>query len=315
MPQVLVVDDLAVDRRLAGSLLSRNPDLRIALAASGAEALLHLEESVPDVIVTDLQMPELNGLELVVAVRQRFPLVPVVLMTAYGSEDVAVRALKAGAASYVPKSRLARDLLRTVESVLATAGAQRRDARLMECLAANHWTFELKNDPALLKALADHLHQHVTRLGLCDETGRIRLTIALEEAMANALYHGNLELSSELRQRDGEVFLAAAEERRRESPYRDRTIHVSATLSRAEAVYVVSDDGHGFDPSLVPDPTDPANLEGTSGRGLLLIRTFMDEVRFNERGNEITMIKRCDPQSPAMSCGRPVAEFAGGPAT
>jgi CheY-like chemotaxis protein len=314
MPQVLVVDDLAVDRRLARSLLSHNRELRISMAASGAEALLHLEESVPDVIVTDMQMPELNGLELVVAVRQRHPLVPVVLMTAYGSEEVAVRALKAGAASYVPKSRLARDLLRTVESVLATAGAKRRDARLLECLASNHWTFELKNDPALLTALADHLHQHVTRLGLCDETGRIRLTIALEEALANALYHGNLELSSELRQRDSDLFLAAADERRHESPYRDRMIHVAATLSRAEAVYVVGDEGPGFDPSLVPDPTDPANLEGNSGRGLLLIRTFMDEVRFNERGNEITMIKRCDRQSSTASCEQPVAEFAGAPA-
>ncbi|HUY32281.1 MAG TPA: response regulator [Pirellulales bacterium] len=313
MPKVLVVDDLAVDRRLARSLLARNPDLRISLAASGAEALACFEESVPDLVVTDLQMPELNGLELVVAVRQRHPLVPVVLMTAYGSEEVAVRALKAGAASYVPKTRLARDLLRTVESVLASAGAQRRDARLLECLAGNHWTFELENDPALVSSLADHLNQHVTRLGLCDETGRIRLTIALEEALANALYHGNLELSSELRQRGADLFLAAAEERRRQPPYRERAIHVEATFSHGEAVYVIRDEGCGFDPALVPDPTDPANLERPSGRGLLLIRTFMDEVRHNERGNEITMIKRCDRPSPSGTSGRPVRELVGEP--
>ena len=44
----------------------------------------------------------------------------------------------------------------------------------------------------------------------------------------------------------------------------------------------------------LPDPTDPANIEKVSGRGLLLIRTFMDEVHHNKTGNEITMIKRCD---------------------
>jgi anti-sigma regulatory factor (Ser/Thr protein kinase) len=62
--------------------------------------------------------------------------------------------------------------------------------------------------------------------------------------------------------------------------------------SRDEAVYVVRDEGPGFDPSILPDPTDPSNLEKVSGRGLLLIRTFMDEIHHDDSGREITMIKR-----------------------
>ena len=54
---------------------------------------------------------------------------------------------------------------------------------------------------------------------------------------------------------------------------------------------MVRDDGNGFDPAILPDPTDPANLERVSGRGLLLIQTFMDSVRHNATGNEITMVK------------------------
>ena len=56
---------------------------------------------------------------------------------------------------------------------------------------------------------------------------------------------------------------------------------------------MIRDEGPGFDPDGLPDPTDPENLTKASGRGVLLIRTFMDEVRFNDTGNEITMIKRC----------------------
>ena len=61
-------------------------------------------------------------------------------------------------------------------------------------------------------------------------------------------------------------------------------------MNQQEAVFVIRDEGEGFDPELLPDPTDPANLERVCGRGLLLIQTFMDHVEHNERGNQITMI-------------------------
>jgi len=56
---------------------------------------------------------------------------------------------------------------------------------------------------------------------------------------------------------------------------------------------VVRDEGSGFDPAALPDPTAPANLERVSGRGVLLLRTFMDEVIYNELGNAVTLVKRC----------------------
>jgi anti-sigma regulatory factor (Ser/Thr protein kinase) len=65
-------------------------------------------------------------------------------------------------------------------------------------------------------------------------------------------------------------------------------------VTRTEAVYIVRDEGPGFDFTLIPHERDPAAIERDDNRGLLLIRTFMDEVRYNARGNEITMIKRRD---------------------
>jgi CheY-like chemotaxis protein len=294
MATVLIVDDSAVDRRLAQGILEKNPDMTFLYAVDGAEALEQIKISPPDLVLTDLQMPVMSGLELVRHVRDKYPLIPVILMTAQGSEEIAVQALASGAASYVPKSRLARELASTVETVLSTSRAHRHHSRMMECVTRNHWTFVLDNDPSLIPAIVDHLQQHITRLKLCDETGRIRVAIALEEALLNALYHGNLELGSELREQDTKRYYALAEERRREEPYRSRTIHFEANLNAQEMTYLVRDGGPGFDPNGVPDPTDPANLERSSGRGLLLIRTFMDEVRHNDRGNEIVMIKHRD---------------------
>src|SRR5690348_2122267 len=103
MTTVLIVDDSAVDRRLAQGLLEKGGEMSFAFAANGKEAIEQLQVSPPDIVLTDLQMPEMNGLELVRAVREKYPLIPVILMTAQGSEEIAVQALSCGAASYVPK--------------------------------------------------------------------------------------------------------------------------------------------------------------------------------------------------------------------
>ena len=293
MATVLIVDDSPVDRRLAQGLLEKNRHFSFLFAPDGAEALKQIRAAPPDLVLTDMQMPVMGGLELVREVREHFPLVPVILMTAQGSEEIAVQALSLGAASYVPKARMAREVLSTAEMVLAPARAERHHARLLGCVTRNAWTFVLDNDPSLVPAAVDHVQQHITRLKLFDQTDRIRIGVALEEALLNALYHGNLELGNDLRESDSAAYYAQADQRRRQEPYRSRTTHFEATLGNREAVFVVRDGGKGFDPSIVPDPTDPANLERCSGRGLLLIRTFMDEVRHNGRGNELTMIKRC----------------------
>ena len=107
------------------------------------------------------------------------------------------------------------------------------------------------------------------------------------------MFHGNLEISSELRQEDERNYYKLADARRLQPPYQDRKVHFTFRVTRNEASCAIQDDGPGFDPSKLPDPTDPENLGRVGGRGLLLIRTFMDEVNFNEKGNEITLIKRC----------------------
>jgi CheY-like chemotaxis protein len=296
MATVLIVDDSPVDRRLVSGILEKVPGLKLDTAADGAEALEKIQRSLPDIVLTDLQMPKLDGLELVSAVRSRFPLVPVILMTAHGSEDIAVQALQRGAASYVNKSSLAQELPDVLDSVLHVAKADRHNERLGECITSTSSDFVLPNDTALVYPLVDHCQQLVTRMRLCDETGRIRVGIALEEALLNALYHGNLELSADALRDARSGMVSSGEniidQRRGQIPYRERRIHMRVAVTPQEAKFTVRDEGRGFDPSTVPDPTDPANLERESGRGLLLMRTFMDDVQYSPDGTQVTLVKR-----------------------
>jgi len=299
METVLIVDDSAVDRRLAGGLLGKLPQLHIEYAVDGAEALDRIEELSPDLVLSDLVMPGRNGLELVEEVQRRWPYLPVIIMTNKGSEEIAVKALKAGAASYVPKSQLASMLPETVQGVLALARQRRSQATLMASLLRSEFVFDLGIDDELIAPLIGYLQTCMSSLNLCDESSSIRVCIALEEALRNALFHGNLELSSEEREGDGEVYRKLIESRRSSDPYRERHLYVRVRFAPGEAMFVIRDDGPGFDPGSLPDPTDPENLDKVSGRGLLLMKTFMDEVRYNNQGNEVTMVKRAAASVPA----------------
>jgi CheY-like chemotaxis protein/anti-sigma regulatory factor (Ser/Thr protein kinase) len=290
--RVLVVDDSAVDRRMAGGLLERERHLVVAYAHDGREALEAIDASPPAVVVTDIQMPELDGLGLVEEVRRRHPHIPVILMTAYGSEEIALQALRSGAASYVPKRALARELPETVRRILQVASVSERKQRLLGCVRRRESVLELTNDADLIPPLMDLLMEDFDAMDFCDATGRMRMGVALQEAIANALYHGNLEVSSDLRQDDEREFYDLADRRRTIDPFQSRRVHLQVLIDREYARFVVRDEGPGFDTSCMGRAIEPEDLMRIGGRGLLLISAFMDEVAHNDTGNVITMTKR-----------------------
>lgn len=291
--KVLIVDDSALDRRVAGKIVSRREGFEVVYAEDGEAALTSIAENRPDVVLTDLLMPKLTGLQLVEQVRKRWADLPVILMTAHGSEETAVAALRKGAASYVPKRNLATELVDTLESIAALTPSQRTPADLEDARLTLEEAFELDHDPKALNRLLTHLESQLAAMAICDETSQIQVAVALREALVNAVYHGNLDLDSTLKEQPGGAWEKAAAERRSQAPYRDRRVRVEARHERGKAVtYTITDEGNGFDVASLPDPRDPANLEKVHGRGLMLIRTFMDQVHHNERGNTITMVKR-----------------------
>ncbi len=300
MTKILVAEDSATQAVQIRGLLEE-VNYEVEVVANGREALQRLRSGPGvDLVLTDMVMPVMDGLQLVRAVRVHHSEIPVILMTSQGTDAIAIEALEDGAAGYVPKSQLALRLADEVGQVLHVAHVNRSYERLLGCLVRNEFSFQLSNDVALVDPLIDLLLQMMLGMKLCDSTGRLRVGLAIEHALLNALYRGNLEISTSQMRSTRELLMqeppaaGLVEQRLAQAPYCDRKVYLDVKMSPVEASFTVRDEGPGFDVSKLPGKGDPEALEIEGGRGLLLMQTFMDEVEFNAQGNQVTMRKRRD---------------------
>jgi DNA-binding NarL/FixJ family response regulator len=118
--RILTVDDHPMLREGIAAVIESQPDMQIVGEASnGVEAVKRFTELRPDVTLMDLQMPEMNGIEALRAIREKHPDARVVMLTTYAGDAQALAALKSGAAGYLLKNALRRELLDTIRSVHA----------------------------------------------------------------------------------------------------------------------------------------------------------------------------------------------------
>jgi len=138
-------------------------------------------------------------------------------------------------------------------------------------------TLELPNDVRAIQEAVDYVVERSRAAGFDDpDRLRLNLRVSLSEALANAMLNGN-----------------------RRDP--GKRVRLEARLGPSRLVIRVTDQGGGFDPEAVPDPTLPEQRTLGRGRGIFLIRNLMDAVEFNDRGNAITMVLEREPSDRAES--------------
>jgi len=311
MPDILVVEDSEFDRYIVDRVFRAIGSWNAEFVTSGAEALARLQVRGFDLILTDLHMPEMNGLELLKCVQEQKIQTPLVIMTGKGSEELAIQALRNGAANYIVKKKLALDLPGIIQKVMQAANSNHRESRLLQHIQHAQFRFELPNDPILVHSVVPFLQDTIRRLGLLSASELTILGIGLEEALSNARIHGNLEVSSMLRELSTDAYERLIEQRMQQQPYCHRTIAVSMSIEAEQLTFCISDQGPGFDVTAIPDPTDPENLFRPCGRGLFLIRAFMDQVSHNAQGNQITLCKTVRPPLQRAELSATIPDDAG----
>jgi DNA-binding NarL/FixJ family response regulator len=134
--RILAVDDHPLLRAGVAALIDTQPDMKIVgEAASGREAIANFRSIQPDITLMDLQMPDMDGIDAILAIRSEFPQARVIVLTTYEGDALAYRALKAGARAYILKSLVRKDLLNTIRSV--HAGQKRIQSEIAAKLAVH----------------------------------------------------------------------------------------------------------------------------------------------------------------------------------
>lgn len=299
MVRVLVIDEPTPIRRLAIHLFEEQGWVAEPILCP-QQALLRLAEQSFDVVCCEARCAAEGDFRFLGSVRKLFPQLPVAVLVAEVERELAQAAIAHGASLCIWKHSLEQTLASEIRNLLMIPREARPVADVRERSCRLSFTLSLDHDRTQIPVVIRNLLDEAAAMGVMQEDDRSRLGIAIEEALVNAIVHGNLEVSSELKEQDDSAFERLIAIRQAHPKYSRRRVRVSVDVTPVELCIKVCDEGPGFDVASIPDPTDPANIGRPSGRGILLMRAFLDVVTFNAQGNEVTLVLRALPSVTAQ---------------
>lgn len=189
--RIVLADDHPLFRQGISALLADQPDMElVAEAATGLEAIEQFRAHHPDVTLMDLQMPEMNGIDAMIAIRSEFSEARFIVLTTYTGDVQIVRALRAGARAYLLKSLLRRELLDTIRAV--HAGQKRIPPEIAAEMAQHAMDDDLtprEVDVLRLIAAGNANSQVATQLSITEETVKAHVKNILSKLNANGRTH------------------------------------------------------------------------------------------------------------------------------
>jgi YesN/AraC family two-component response regulator len=292
--KILLVDDEPLTRDELGGLL-QDEGYEVHTAADGDQGLKLFRHEHPDLVITDVRMPRRDGLSLVCAIRREDPYVPIAVITGHGTEAMVIEALRMGINDFIKKPVRVKDLTAALQRLeAARRPLEQKHAEMPSAvkLVAHSWTYELQNDLEAIPFFVDTMLKHCAS-GI-DRVDLLELSLCLRELILNSVEHGNLGLSYEEKTQalEAGTFDELLEERAQREDLRDRRVTVKVSRQDNRLMFDIIDQGEGFDWRALPDPTDPPNLLSIHGRGVLLARLSVDSLRYNEKGNQVTIEKK-----------------------
>lgn len=292
---ILVVDDEEMIRLLIKRTLSKFFNYNIVCASNGKQALELYEQLKPLCVFSDIIMPVMDGLTLLEKLKDIDPGANVVLLTGYGTEDMVIRALRAGALNYLKKPVKVEELILITKKLVSLHHEEQQNKITVVPVREERKLLAIDNNIYDVSGVINQLLQCATNI--CKPTSLTGMKTGLYEIIINAIEHGNLDITFEEKSQalEQDKYNDLLQERYNSPEFKDRKVTIEYVMDEEKLCFTIRDEGSGFDWESVTYEDDMESLSRPHGRGILMTRFYFDEVKFNEKGNEVTLIKYADP--------------------
>ncbi len=287
--RVLIVDDQEVLRNLLAKFMVKAGFEPIE-APNGKKGVELYKMTRPSVVLSDIMMPEMDGLALLREIKQVDKDAVVILMTGYGNEDILLEALRGGAVNFFKKPFDFTEIIEVVRSVVRHREQIDPTPFYSPHLTRETKLFEITADDSYVQPIINQIALQVG--SLVPDSEIINLKIGMEEMIKNAAEHGNLGITFEEKNKalEAGTFGELLQSKLAQGTNAKKRITVSPELSPDNLTVAIRDEGEGFDWRALPELSAETLLK-CNGRGIFLTKIYYDEVRYNNAGNEVTLIK------------------------
>jgi DNA-binding response OmpR family regulator len=263
----------------------------VILAETGAEGIDKFREFSPDIVISDMRLPDKNGNIVVKEIKEIDREVPIIIITGYSDHQLILSAMKNGACDLLKKPFKPNDLkylinkietlFRKIKVKLSSAFVQWEKRHLI-----------IRNDLRIIRSVVDFIFSNIDYIS--EDVSFMK--IGLQEVLINAIEHGNLEISNKEKKEllDRGDYNKILNKRVQDSAYKDKFVDIKVFSTPEYLKITIQDMGKGFDPTQIPDPTNPENFLEEYGKGIFMAINAFDEVEYNDIGNCVTLIKHSE---------------------
>ncbi len=291
MVRILIIDDEKAVRDVLKIALTEQGYETIE-ANNGKKGIELFKQNNPEIVLTDVMMPEMTGLEFTRFIKEMNTDTDVIVMTGYGTEEVVIEALHAGASNYIKKPISFEDLFAIIDRILTKRKHRKRVEPAKDAVVFEKKDLVIGNDHSTVwgavNQLLFNMHSGIDR-NLVEG-----MRIGLYEIIINAIEHGNLAISYEEKSHalKNNSYVQLLEERKNRADQQEKKILISSTYDHEQIIITIKDDGAGFNYGELPETKSPETMLATHGRGIFLTSLYFDSLDFLESGNTVRLIKK-----------------------
>ncbi|MEZ6123410.1 MAG: response regulator [Planctomycetaceae bacterium] len=294
---ILLIDDSVTDRtRCAGLIRNGHPGWNVLTAGGALAGLDLLSESPVDVVVSDLVMPGMDGRQLLKEMAERFPLIPVVLITSQGDDQIAADCVSMGAVNYVPKRQLAERLGTVLREVISDQEEVRTTRRVLQYLTETRCRFEFESHPEQIRSVVNFVGQRLQAMNRFSSQQIQNMSAAVREALLNSWYHGTLQVNQFPLQRSRQDYIPAAAAQAVSGKHTAVQIEFTMRVCGMTVEFTVQDTGPGFNTAAVDHLNEAPDDTFNNGNGIRRMRHLMKSVTYSPAGNSVTLVANLEWQ-------------------